>query len=87
MKKDGARLSIGILPESFSKNPCHSRTRDSRHPQGQHFRDGVFTAPLRDRHDDLADVVFYDDSIHLRGVTENFLDVPEGNVLILWFGD
>ena len=32
--------------------------RDSRYAQGQHFRDGIFTAPLRDRHNDLADVVF-----------------------------
>ena len=82
MKKEGARLSIGILPESFSKNPGHSSTGIPTHPERQHFLDGVFTAPFRDRHDDLVDVVLLDDPIHLRGVAEDFPDLlPGGTVL------
>ena len=56
------------------------------HPESQHFLDGVFSAPFRDRHDDLVDPMLFDDSIHFRGIAENIPDAPRGWVIPFWRG-
>ena len=83
MKKEGARLSIGILPESFSKNPGHSTTW---HPftrsasislTGYSPRRSVIATTI------LSTSMLLDDPIHLRRIAEDFPDGHRGVVFLV----